>query len=148
MNDECRRTSTLGADENVWGTLYNVPPLSVDRPTYLAVRATALAAAVNAIFLCVIGVITIRSRTLGVKLLGVFAIAQLVLMLAMVLAAHRFSAALDAFTAGQVWFLGKPYGSATRGTALVAALPGVAYPLVLLWLFIRHRDSARRRRGI
>jgi hypothetical protein len=143
MNDELMRISTGGAGRGIWETLYVVPPLSVAWHTYLAPRTVAIAAAISAAVLCGIGLLTVRSRALGVRLLGAHAVAHVVLMLAMVLAAWRFAAALDVATAQRAWYLGQAYGSSVGRVAIWAALPGIAYPLVLLWLFARHRRGNR-----
>jgi hypothetical protein len=144
-NDESRRTSVGGPEHGIWATLYRTPPLSVDRPTYSAVRMTCLAGALNAFLLAGIGVVTTRSRELGVRLLGVNAVAHVVVMLAMIWAAARFAQALDVATAKNAWTKGQPFGSAVKVTAIWAALPGMAYPLVLFSLTLRHRKSRNRR---
>jgi len=146
MNDECLRTSSSLNEHGIWATLYEVPPLIVPRYTYFAARSATLVGSLNAVLLCVIGLLTIRSRSLGTRLLAINAVAQLAFMLAMAITAYRFSVALDATTAKRIWTLGFAYGSSVRRTAIWAALPGIAYPLVLLWLFARHRRSNRKRR--
>ena len=146
MNDECLRTSSSLYEHGVWATLYEVPPLSVSRYTYFAARSATIAASLNAVLLCAIGVLTIRSRTVGVRLLGVNAVAHVAFMLAMAFTAYRFSVALNNVTARRAWTLGTPFGSTVRATGIWAALPGIAYPLVLLWLFVRYRRSNRPRR--
>jgi hypothetical protein len=144
-NDECRRTGVGGAEHGVWETLYRTPPLSVDRSVYAAVRMTCLAGALNALVLAGVGVVTIRSRELGIRLLGVNAVAHVVVMVAMIWAGARFAAALDAATAQNAWTKGQPFGSAVKATAVWAALPGMAYPLVLFSLMLRHGKSRNRR---
>jgi hypothetical protein len=146
MNDECLRTSSSLHEHGIWATLYEVPPLIVPRYTYFAARTAALVGSFNAVVLCVIGVLTIRSRGLGTRLLGINAVAQVAFMLAMAITAYRFSVALDTVTAKRIWTLGFSYGSSVKRTAIWAALPGIAYPLMLLWLFVRHRRGNRRRR--
>jgi hypothetical protein len=146
MNDECLRNSSSQNAHGIFATLYEVPPLSVPRSTYLAARTAVFAASLNAILLCVIGGLIIRSRSLGVRLLGVNAVAHVLFMIVMAATAYRFSAALDLVTSKRTWNLGMAYGSSVRATGIVAALPGIAYPLVLLWLFVRHRRSNRTRR--
>lgn len=143
MNDELLRTSINAASGGVVETMYRVPPLSVPRFTYFSARAVDVAASMNAVLLCVIGVLTIRSRRIGVRLLGINSVAHVAFMIAMALTAARFSAALDGETAKRVWTLGTPYGSSVRASAIWAALPGIVYPLVLLYLFARHRKGAR-----
>jgi hypothetical protein len=146
MNDECLRTTSAEHEHGILATLYEVPPLSVPRYTYIAARSAVLAASFNALLLCVIGVLTIRSRSLGTRLLAVNAVAHVLFMIAMAWTAYRFSVALDTVTAKRIATLGTPFGSSVKRTAIWAALPGIAYPLVLLSLFARHRKSNERRR--
>jgi hypothetical protein len=146
MNDECLRTSSSLNEHGIWATLYEIPPLKVPRFTYIAVRTATLTASLNAVLLCVIGALTIRSRSLGTRLLGINAVANVAFMVVMAVTAHQFSKTLNAVTAKQAWSMGIPYGSSTGATAIWAALPGIVYPLVLLWLFARHRKSNQTRR--
>lgn len=146
MNDECLRTTSALNAHGIWATLYEIPPIIVPRFTYISARTAALTASLNAVLLCVIGALTIRSRSLGTRLLGVNAVANVAFMIVMAVTAHRFSAALNAITAKQPWTMGIPYGSSTGATAIWAALPGTVYPLILLWLFARHRRSNQTRR--
>jgi hypothetical protein len=146
MNDECLRTTSALHAHGIWATLYEIPPIIVPRFTYIAARTAALTGSLNAVLLCVIGAMTIRSRSLGTRLLGVNAVANVAFMIAMAVTAHHFSVALNAATAKQPWSMGMPYGSSTGATAIWAALPGTVYPLVLLWLFARHRKLNQTRR--
>jgi hypothetical protein len=146
MNDECLRTTSAEHEHGIFATLYEVPPLSVPRFTYFAVRTAVLAGSLNALLLCVIGVLTIRSRSLGTRLLAINSVAHVLFMIAMAWAAYRFSTELDAATAKRIATLGTPFGSSVKRTAIWAALPGIVYPLVLLSLFARHRRSNERRR--
>jgi hypothetical protein len=145
-NDESRRTAIGGAEQDdVWQILYRTPPLSVPRATYAAVRMTCWAGAANAVLLAGFGLVTARRRELGVRLLGVNAVAHAVLMAAMLWAAARFSAALDHATATRLGSTGHAFGSVVWQGAVWAALPGVVYPVVLFWLTLRHRKYGRRR---
>jgi hypothetical protein len=146
MNDESLRTGIELHEHGIFATLYEVPPLSVSRSTYFAARSAVLAGSFNALLLAVIGIVIIRSRGLGVRLLGVNAVAHVAFMIAMAITAYRFSKELDAVTSKRIWSLGTAYGSSVKATGIWAALPGVAYPLMLLWLFVRHRRSNQRRR--
>jgi hypothetical protein len=97
-----------------------------------------------AVFLVVASVATFRSRTVAIPLHALYVPLQVIVMIALMVAAHRFSTALDLSNDQRNWALELSRESTVRKFALIVGGLGLLYPFVLALLFWRwRRDDTR-----
>lgn len=144
LNDECLRTTSWGAQHAAWDTLYRIPQSPVARPLPLMVRTAVLGSILVAGFLVVAAVATFRSRSAALRLHVLYVPLQVIVMAALMLAAHRFSTALDLSNDQRNWALELSRESTVRKFALIVGGLGLLYPFVLALLYWRwKRDDTR-----
>jgi hypothetical protein len=142
LNDECLRMTSWGSGFSTWDTLVQIPPMPVSRYAYLLVRTAVIGALPVALLLGVAAVVSFRSRPWSIRLHAIYAALQAVLMIALMAGAHRFSTELDAAALHRDWVMRLPYHSNVWTTAVLVALPGLAYPMLLAfayWLYGRSK---------
>jgi hypothetical protein len=149
LNDECLRTTSWNSGFSAWHTLWQIPPMPVSRELYLLVRTAVLVSLPVSLLLAVAGIVSMRSRAWSIRLHSIYASLALVLMVVLIIAANRFSTALDRTTSGHDWVMHLPYHSNVRTIATLVGLPGIAYPILLAVIFwIYNRNQARRSGGL
>ena len=146
LNEECLAAASWGTSHATWDTLHRIPPSPVSRSLDLTVRAAVVGALVATLFLLAAAVATFRSRTAALRLHALYVPLQVVLMVTLIVAAHRFSAALDLSSSQRDWALRVVGASAVRKLAIVVAALGLLYPLVLALLYWRYPGGDRSRR--
>jgi len=145
LNDECLRMTSWASGFSTWQTLIHLPPLPVSRYWYLLVRTAVIGSIPVSMLLAYAGFVSFRSRPWSLLFHGLYVPIQIVLMAAMLIGAHRISAALDAVAASRDLAMRLPFHSNVRTTAVLVALPGIAYPLVLAIAYWIYRRSNTRR---
>jgi hypothetical protein len=138
LNDECLRTTSWGAAHATWDTLYRIPRSPVARHLDLMVRTAIVGALLVTLFLLATSVATLRSRAAALRLHALWVPLQVVVMIALMLAAHRFSTALDLSNDQRNWAMELSRESAVRRLALVVGGLGLLYPVVLALLYWRY----------
>jgi hypothetical protein len=146
LNDECLRTTSWGAAHATWDTIHRIPPSPVARPLDLMVRTAVVGAILVALFLLVTAFATLRSRTAALRLHALYVPLQIVIMVTLMVAAHRFSTALDLSNDQRNWAMELNRESAVRKLAMVVGALGLLYPLVLTLLYWRYPGDARASR--
>jgi hypothetical protein len=150
LNDECLRTTSWNAVFATSGTLWRIPPLPVSREVYLLVRTVVLVSLPVSLLLMAAGVASFRSRAWSVRLHSIYSSLQVVLMAVLIIAANRFSTALDVTTTGHDWVMHLPYHSNVRTVATLIAIPGMVFPILLavaFWIYNRSQTPRRSRLG-
>jgi hypothetical protein len=144
LNDECLRTTSWSSGFNSWDTLRHIPPLPVGREVYLLVRSAVLMTIPVSLLLAVAAIVSLKSRQWGMRLHSIYIALQVVLMITLMVAANRFSTALDTTTFGHDWMMHLPYHSNVRTTAILVGIPGIVYPLLLALIYwILNRPKKR-----
>jgi len=146
LNDECLRTTSWGTAHATWTTLHHIPPSPVARSLDLAVRAAVVAALLCALFLLATAVATFRSRGAAIRLHALYVPAQVVVMIALIVAAHRFSTAMEAANVQREWAVRLTRESTVGNLATVVGGLGLLYPLVLLLLYWRYPGEREKTR--
>jgi hypothetical protein len=141
LNDECLRTTSWGAEHAAWDTLFRIPPAPVARPLDLMVRTAVFGAMLVALFLIATSIATFRSRAAAFRLHALYVPIQVVVMVAVMVAAHRFSAALDLSNDQRNWALELSRESAVRKFAMIVGGLGLLYPFVLALLYWRWKTD-------
>ncbi len=136
-NDQAWRAATFGTRTGTWDTIHHVPPTPVARHYYLAVRGVVISALAVAAFLVVTAAVTARSRAWGIRLHAVYVAAQVVLMVALLLAAQRFEAAMTLSAPEREWMLALTGTTSVYRMAQAASGFGLLYPVVLTILYVR-----------
>jgi hypothetical protein len=147
LNDECLRTTSWGARHATWDTLHHVPPSPVARHLSLMVRTSVIGALLGGVYLLVAAFATFRSRIAAIRLHALYVAIQLVVMTALMVTAHRFSAALDATGPQRDWAMRLGEGSGVRNLAIVVGALGLLYPLVLALLYWRYPGGREHEGG-
>jgi hypothetical protein len=145
LNDECLRMTSWASGFSTWQTLIHLPPLPVSRYWYLLVRTAVIGSIPASLLLGWAAVVSFRSRPWSLLFHALYVPIQIVLMAAMLIGAHRFSAELDAAVASRDIEMRLPFHSNVRATAVLMALPGLTYPLVLAVAYWIYRRSNTRR---
>jgi hypothetical protein len=144
LNEECLAASSLGTAHATWTTLHRIPPSPVAHSLDFTVRAAIVGALLAALFLAATAFATLRSRAAALRLHALYVPIQVVLMIALVVAAHRFSTAIEAANLRRAWAVRIESGSAVRNLANVVAALGLLYPLVLALLYWRYPGETHR----
>lgn len=137
LNDQSVRAATLGARSGTWQTIHRVPPTPIPRHYYDAARAAVLISLAAAIFLLITAFVSFRSRPWSIRLHGVYVAAQVVLMIALLITAKRFTAAMEASAPHRDWMMRLPAEVSVYSLAKAVAGFGLLYPLMLVILFLR-----------
>ncbi|MDB5320252.1 MAG: hypothetical protein JWN40_1883 [Phycisphaerales bacterium] len=145
LNDECLRMTSWSSGFSTWQTLVRLPPIPVSRYPYLLVRTAVIAAIPATLLLGVAAFASFRSRRWSIRLHALYVPIQLILMTVLLIGAHRFSTALDAAAASRDLAMRLPYHSNVRTTAVLIAIPGIAYPFVLVFAYWLYGLSKTRR---
>jgi hypothetical protein len=145
LNDECLRMTSWASDFSTWQTLIRLPPMPVSRYWYLLVRTAVIGSIPASLLLGYAAFVSFRSRPWSLLFHALYVPIQIVLMIAMMIGAHRFSTALDAVAASRDLAMRLPFHSNVRTTAVLVGLPGIAYPLVLAAAYWIYRRSNTRR---
>jgi len=150
LNDECLVTTSWGAAHATWDTLHRIPPSPVARHLDLMVRTAVVGALLVTLFLLATSFATLRSRTAALRLHALWIPLQVVVMIALMVAAHHFSTALDLSNDQRNWAMQLSTESAVRKLAIAVGAFGLLYPLVLILLYWRYpgeRDNTRMEDG-
>jgi hypothetical protein len=137
LNDQSVRAATMGARSGSWRTIHWVPPTPIPREYYLAARAAVLMALAGGVFLLLAAVVSFRSRAWSIRLHGVYVAAQVVLMVALLVTARRFTMAMEASAPHREWMMRMPAEASVYSLAKAVAGFGLLYPVVLVILFLR-----------
>jgi hypothetical protein len=146
INDECLLATSWGTRHATWDTLHRIPPSPVARHLDLMVRTAVIGALLGALYLVATAVATFRSRKLAFPLHAVYVALQVVVMIGLIVAAHRFSAAVDATRGQREWAMRLTRESAVRNLAAVVGALGLLYPVVLALLYWRYPGEKETRR--
>jgi hypothetical protein len=144
LNEECLRTTSWGTQHASWTTLHHIPQSPIARSFDFTLRAAIIGSLLCACFLIATAVATFRSRTTAIRLHALYVPIQVVLMIALIVAAHRFSTAFEAATLQRAWAVDLERQSTVRHLATVVGALGLLYPLVLILLYWRYPGETRR----
>ena len=146
LNEECLVTTSWGSAHATWDTLHRIPPSPVARHLDLMVRTAIVGGLLVTLFLLTTAFATFRSRTAALRLHALYVPLQVVIMIVLMVTAHRFSTALDLTNNQRNWALELSTVSAVRNLALAVGAFGLLYPVVLLLLYWRYPGERQANR--
>jgi hypothetical protein len=110
----------------------------------LTVRAAVIGALLSTLLLLVAAIATFRSRTAAFRLHALYVPIHIVVMIALMIAAHRFSTAILATHAQRDWAVRLGHQSKVANLATVVGALGLLYPLVLSLLYWRYPGEGQK----
>jgi len=146
LNEECLAATSWGTAHATWTSLQHIPQSPVARSFDFTVRAAIIGSLLCALFLAATALATFRSRTAALRLHALYVPIQVVLMIALIVAAHRFSTAIEAANLRRAWAVRIESGSFVSNLAAVVGGLGLLYPLVLVLLYWRYPGEKRKTR--